>query len=367
MPNITDRRADVVVIGDGVIGLSTALELARRGTACRVLGAPNVGIASLAAAGLLAPSIGHLSADIEPFYHASLTAYPDFLRRLHQVDPELSLVVGLIDTSNGASLNDTSAIARSAARLLSEGDVASLEPALAAPTGGVFYDHEAAIDNVRLHAALKAAAARHPAITLDSNAPVASVVLGGSVVAAVTRSGTRYQADRLVLAAGAWSPAITGLPRALPVEPLKGQMLAVGASPLRRSAMSANVYLVPRGAETLVGATVERAGFDIATDNPSLDALRRAAVALCPALAPAPVTRSWAGIRPATPDLRPILGADPSEPRLVYACGHSKNGILLAPATSNAVASLILGERLAQDLTPFSIERFGANKADHRR
>lgn len=367
MPNITDRRADVVVIGDGIIGLSTALELARRGAACRVLGVPNAGAASLAAAGLLAPSIGHLSADVEPFYHASLAAYPGFLQRLHPVDPELSLVVGLIDTSNGAFLSDTSAIARSAARPLSPHDVASLEPALAAPTGGVFYDHEAAIDNVRLHAALRAAAARHPAIRLEANAPVVRVVLNRSLVAAVTRSGAVYDADRLLLAAGAWSPAIAGLPRALPVEPLKGQMLALGASPLSRSAMSASVYLVPRGAETLVGATVERAGFDIATDQASLDGLRRAAVALCPTLATAPVTRAWAGIRPATPDLRPILGADPAEPRLVYACGHSKNGILLAPATASALASLILGEALANDLSPFSIERFGANEVDDRR
>jgi glycine oxidase len=360
--NITDKRADVVVIGDGIIGLSTALELARRGATCRVLGVPNAGIASLAAAGLLAPSIGHLSPDVEPFYHASLAAYPDFVRRLHSEDPELSLIVGLIDTSNGASLDATSGIASAAARLLSETELASLEPTLSAPAGGVLYEREAAIDNVRLHAALRAVALRSPAITADANAPVARVALGGSVATAVTRSGTVYEADRLVLAAGAWSPAITGLPRPLPVEPLKGQMLALGASPLRRSVMSTDVYLVPRGSETLVGATIERAGFDITTDPESLDTLHRAAVRLCPALAAAPVTRSWAGIRPATPDLRPILGADPDEPRLVYACGHSKNGILLAPATADALASLILGEPVAHDLTPFSIERFGANR-----
>ncbi|HWH51982.1 MAG TPA: FAD-dependent oxidoreductase [Gemmatimonadaceae bacterium] len=362
MSEITDSRADVVVIGDGIIGLSTALELARRGAACRVLGAPNAGIASLAAAGLLAPSIGHLSPDVEPFYHASLAAYPDFVRRLHQVDAELSLIVGLIDTSNGASLDGTSSVASAAARLLSAAQVAALEPSLAAPAGGVLYEREAAIDNVRLHAALCTAAVRSPAITLDANAPIARVTFGGSQVAAVTRAGTVHEADRLLLAAGAWSPAIAGLPRPLPVEPLKGQMLALGASPLRRSVMSADVYLVPRGAETLVGATVERAGFDLATDQASLDTLRRAALRLCPALGAAPVTRSWAGIRPATPDLRPILGPDPDEPRLFYACGHSKNGILLAPATADALASLILGERVAQDLTPFSIERFGANQ-----
>lgn len=364
MPDITDKPADVLVIGDGIIGLSTALALARRGASCRVLGAPNAGVASLAAAGLLAPSIGHLSPDVEPFYHASLAAYPEFVRRLQTVDSELSLVVGLIDTSNGASLEGTSGLAKSAARPLSTPEVASIEPALAAPTGAVFYEREAAIDNVRLHAALRAAAEREPTITLDANAPVACVMLGDSRAAVVTRAGDAYEADRLLLAAGAWSRAVAGLPRPLPVEPLKGQMLALGGSPLRHSAMSDSVYLVPRGAETLVGATVERAGFDVATDQASLDTLHRAAAALCPALASAPVTRVWAGIRPATPDLRPILGADPDEPRLFYACGHSKNGILLAPVTAVALASLMVGERVEYDLSPFSIERFGANKAN---
>jgi glycine/D-amino acid oxidase-like deaminating enzyme len=87
-------------------------------------------------------------------------------------------------------------------------------------------------------------------------------------------------------------------------------------------------------------------------------ALRASAVALCPELAGADVTRTWAGTRPATPDLLPILGADPTWPSLIYACGHSKNGVLLTPATAVAIAAVCLGHSPPTDLQPFSISRF---------
>jgi glycine oxidase len=248
-------------------------------------------------------------------------------------------------------------------RSLSAEELASIEPAVAAPHGGVLYEREAAVDNVRLVAALRAAAGREPRIELHADDAVARVELTASSASVACRSGAVVAAGSVVLAAGAWSSAIGGLPRPVPVEPLKGQMLALGAAPLTRSVMSPNVYLVPRGQETLAGATVERAGFDISTDERWLEALRRAAIELCPSLATAPVTRAWAGVRPATPDLLPIIGADPTCPRLIYACGHSKNGILLAPATAEAVARLALGLEPTHNLAPFSIARFGANAA----
>jgi glycine oxidase len=149
-----------------------------------------------------------------------------------------------------------------------------------------------------------------------------------------------------------------GLPRPLPVRPLKGQMIALGATVLSRSVMGDDVYLIPRGNETLVGATVEEAGFDVSVTSDAVASLRASAVALYPELADARVTRSWAGIRPATPDMMPILGADPDLPALIYACGHSKNGVLLTPATSVAVAALCLDRPTPTSIAPFSIERF---------
>jgi len=123
--------------------------------------------------------------------------------------------------------------------------------------------------------------------------------------------------------------------------------------------MGADVYIVPRRDEIVVGATVEHAGFDLTIIDDSIERLRSAAARVVPSLASASIKRRWAGTRPATPDMLPIIGADPEASRLIYACGHSKNGILLAPATARAVTSLVRGLPSELRLEPFSVTRFG--------
>jgi glycine/D-amino acid oxidase-like deaminating enzyme len=118
------------------------------------------------------------------------------------------------------------------------------------------------------------------------------------------------------------------------------------------------VYIVPRGREIVIGATAERVGFDTTVNPERIQSLRRSASAICPALADASVSRAWAGIRPATPDMLPIIGRDPDVPQLLYACGHSKNGILLAPATARAITELVTGNGNTLDTSEFSISRF---------
>jgi len=119
-----------------------------------------------------------------------------------------------------------------------------------------------------------------------------------------------------------------------------------------------DIYLVPRASEIAIGATVEDAGFDISVNPDSIEALRQSAIRICPALGNAPLLRTWAGIRPATPDMLPILGIEPMDGRLIYACGHSKNGILLAPATAVAVSAIASGRPVPFDITPFRADRF---------
>jgi len=208
--------------------------------------------------------------------------------------------------------------------------------------------------------ALRSALASFPVVTMVDNDPVAMIDLSGNTASLRTLGGRVVEASRVVLAAGAWSSAIAGLPRRIPVRPLKGQMLAVGGVRLQHAVMGDEIYLVPRASEIAIGATVEEADFDVTVVPESIEDLRQSAIRVCPALRDAPVVRSWAGIRPATPDMLPILGADPSDERLIYACGHSKNGILLAPATAAAIAALAVGDAAPFDLTPFRADRFGA-------
>jgi glycine oxidase len=336
-----------------VIGLSTALELARAGASCCVIGIHEAGAASLAAAGLLAPAIGRLSRAAGPFYRSSLDLYPAFVESLREFDPGLSILQGLIEVVGETPTR----VLRASSKPLSAQDVSRIEPSLAAPMGALLHERDGAIDNVRLVGALRRAVTSHPIRCIVAN-PARAVAAAGSGAEVTLGDGVRIEARRVVLAAGAWSPRIAGLPRPLPVSPLKGQMLALDATCLHHAVMGDDVYLVPREHEIVVGATTEQAGFDIGTTSEAVDGLRAAAEALCPALAGAQVVRAWAGIRPATPDMLPIIGPDPDAPWLLYACGHSKNGILLAPATATAIAGMARDKQPEWDLGAFSIARF---------
>jgi glycine/D-amino acid oxidase-like deaminating enzyme len=125
--------------------------------------------------------------------------------------------------------------------------------------------------------------------------------------------------------------------------------------------MGDDIYLVPRLGEIAIGATVERAGFDVSVSPAAIETLRQAAIQICPPLRDAPVLRSWAGIRPATPDMLPLLGPEPLDSRVLYATGHSKNGILLAPVTASIIAKLASGSPAGFDLGPFRVDRFQAS------
>ena len=338
-----------------MIGLSTALELGRMGAQCQLYGARHHETASLAAAGLLAPSVGNLSSAVRPFFEASLARYPEFVESLRQFEPSLSLILGLLDVSTQPTEQSLSRGDR-----LSAQQLADVDPSVFGPHGAVFHARDAAIDNRLLVSALHDALAATSSVSVVHDDPVEMIDLEGSEAAVRTRSDRRVEAQRIVLAAGAWSAAIAGLPRRIPVRPLKGQMLSVAASTLRHSIMGDDIYLVPRPGEIAIGATVEEAGFDATVDPLSIETLRQSAIRVCPSLRDAPVIRTWAGIRPATPDMLPVLGADPSDERLIYACGHSKNGILLAPATGAAIARVALGKEVPFDLMPFRVDRFSA-------
>ena len=336
-----------------MIGLSTAFELGRAGADCRLYGAVHHEAGSGAAAGLLAPSVGNLSPAVLSFFTASLASYPGFVAELRAFEPELSLIEGLLDVSTQPS--DRSL--RSGTRL-SPDQVAALDPGVLAPHGAVFHPRDAAVDNRLLVRALRRAMLSLPTMTIVDDDPVATIDLSGVYAVLSTRGGSRVEAARIVVAAGAWSPTIEGLPRRLPIRPLKGQMLALGGMTLRHAVMGDDIYLVPRASEIAIGATVEDAGFDISVNPDSIEALRQSAIRICPALGNAPLLRTWAGIRPATPDMLPILGIEPMDGRLIYACGHSKNGILLAPATAVAVSAIACGRPVPFDITPFRADRF---------
>jgi glycine oxidase len=169
-----------------------------------------------------------------------------------------------------------------------------------------------------------------------------------------------YAAPEVVIAAGAWSGGIDGMPRPLSVEPVRGQMAAlpwpIGVPPAIM--YNRDCYLVYRDGEALIGSTMEYAGFDFSTTAEGIAQIRSAVSAMYPQLSSLTVRRIWAGLRPVSPDGRPIVGGEPRLPGLWYATGHGRNGILLAGITGVMIRELLDQEEPREELDALRADRF---------
>jgi glycine oxidase len=234
-----------------------------------------------------------------------------------------------------------------------------LEPGLTPSfNGGVHAPEEAAVDPRRLSAALSTALAEAGG-ELRGGAEVTEALIEGERIGGVrTASGEELRAGTVILAAGAWSGVAAWLPEHArpPVRPVKGQILTLrspdGEPACERIVASERVYIVPRPDGRLaVGATTEERGFDTKVTAGGVYELLREAYRLLPDVAEMELEESTAGLRPGTPDNLPLIGMGALE-GLVLACGHYRNGILLAPITGDAVAGAMAGEPLPEPLAP---------------
>jgi glycine oxidase len=226
------------------------------------------------------------------------------------------------------------------------------EPALA-PTVRLALDvpDDHSVDP-RLVAAALAEAARRAGAAVHAHADVAGVATAAGAVTGVTlRDGASVPARRVVVAAGAWSGALDGIPDGarVPVRPVKGQTLRLadpsGPGLLERVVRFEGGYLVPRGdGRYVLGATVEERGFDTTMTAGGAYELLRDASELVPGVLELEISELVAGLRPGTPDNAPVLGAAPGVEGLVWATGHYRNGILLTPVTADLVAAELAGE-----------------------
>jgi glycine oxidase ThiO len=347
--------ADVLVLGGGIAGLTTALAAAARGQSVIILDTPRPGSASRAAAGMLAPSVEEMPAHLLPMALAARDLYPRYLATLTEqtgIDVALNRtgILQLIPSGDVASIRTRTT---GAAEWLDERALAEREPAFAGHPGALLHPFDGAVDNLALMDAL--GRATQQSSTIDC-VPVEILSIDVERRSALTRTRGRYSASSIVVATGAWAGGLAGLPRPLPVRPVRGELLRVQGTGVRHVTYGAGGYLVPRGDTILVGATSEEAGFENETSLAGLAALRGIASRAVPALAGAMVVDHWSGLRPMSLDTHPILGADPDFPALVYACGYSRNGILFAPWAAEHLAGVLAGEP-APDLAPFSVAR----------
>ena len=348
-------NADLLVLGGGIAGLTTALAASERQLSVILIDSPRAGAASRAAAGMLAPSAEKVPQELRAASIAARDFYPAFLDALRdRTGIEVPLDRnGILELAPEGESDRLRTSAPDDSRWLDGSALRELEPALGSHPGALLHPMDGAVDNIALMDALERAVERVPTIkrvaaevlSVDSDQP-----------SALTRTRGRIFGTRLVLATGAWAAGIPGLPRPLAVRPVRGQLLRLAQCPVHHVTYGGGGYLVPRGDTILVGATSEEAGFENETSLAGLATLRNIAARAVPALGAAIVVDHWAGLRPMSIDGHPILGPDPDSPALVYACGFSRNGILFAPWAAARLADLLVGD-VADGIEPFRVDR----------
>jgi len=370
------KHWDAIIIGAGIIGLSVAIELDRRGLRVLVVDKGEPGReASGAAGGMLADFPLELPPALRELAAASARMYPEFVRDLEeasQMKIDLRSTGTLLFTHSKRDLGEEPGACSARADVNSlPAPLTELEPALATEKFSSMNPRflpERSVDPRDLVSAA-IAAAKHRGVDFSSGDQVLSVEVEQGKATGVCTNKTTFAAPVVVNCAGAWSAEIGAHAGAaavippIPTRPVKGQMLCVvmpRKELVHHVIRTPDVYLIPRSdGRLLIGATQEEAGFDKQTVPATIQKLHHAALDIAPALADARILEAWAGLRPGTPDALPILGAT-QLPGYFVATGHFRDGILLAPVTAQIMAQIISGEPPRFELSCFSVARFGS-------
>jgi glycine oxidase len=362
----------VIVVGGGIIGCATAYDLAKAGCRVTLFERATPGAeASSAAAGLLAP-VGETKRS-SPFQKLALDSwarYPDIARELrdvtgvdveHMTTGTLYPIFGRKELVEAQEQTRFPLAKEMGMRVVEGTELRDMEPWLSPEIPAALFvrgDHW--VNNQRLVTAYATAAAGR-GVEIRTGVEVTQLTAEGSRVTGVVAAGERVGAECVLLAAGAWSgPLAASLGLDLPIVPVRGQMMAVSNVPplLRHAVHGHQGYLTPRpSGELLIGATVEHVGFERAMTPEGLAHLVNGAIAVLPELRRRPITRTWCGFRPGTPDDMPVLGPWPGVEGLYVASGHYRNGILLAPATAALMTQAILGGGISDLIKPFLPDR----------
>ena len=369
------RPSDIIVVGAGIVGCSIAFELARRGASVEIVDDRPVGMgATQASAGVLAPYIeAHEGNPLLALTVRSLSMFDAFIASVTDVSgmPVPYKRTGTLDVAaDERELQDLRAIAgvlerRGVPALMLDAEAARAEEPLVADgiAGGLLIEAHGFVAAADLTRAL-VAAARAKGAQLVEQSRVRRIYQRDGDAVAETDRGT-LTSNAVVLAAGTWSGAIAvdGVTSRVPVRPVRGQLLHLGwaGTPLRRVTWSRSCYMVPWDDGTvLVGATSEEAGFDERLTVSGVHDLLQAVSDVIPHAWTATFRGARVGLRPATTDNLPVIGASAVMPNLMYATGHYRNGILLAPLTAQLVADAMLDGVNDPMLATVSPSRFGA-------
>jgi D-amino-acid dehydrogenase len=411
------RGVDVAVIGGGVVGVTSAFELARRGASVTLLerGSELASGCSAGNAGIVGPShvlplanpaavrdgLRWMSRPDSPFYvrpspavipwlgRFAAAAAPARVRRSRSVLRALAVRSAAMHESLGTEWIDTgyrrsgllnvftdekafASACRDAredarhgirSRILTAKQLDAEEPSLASPAAGaILYPDEAHCDPERFVTSVGALAAEL-GVDIRTGVEVLEMRTEGGRIRSLWTTGGDLAVDEVVIAAGVWTPGLTSaLGLDLPIEAGKGYHVDVpaGAGDPERPVWlhGDRVVITPLGERVRFAGTLELSGLDHDVSRRRVDAIGAAVARVFPELAARPVVDIWRGLRPCTPDGLPVIGRAPSIDNATLAAGHGMWGLQLAPVTAQLVADNIGGHRFAHDLAPLRPDRF---------
>ncbi|NBA96432.1 glycine oxidase ThiO [Pseudomonas sp. R5(2019)] len=355
----------VVIVGGGVIGLLTAFNLAAHVEHVTVLDRNAVGQeSSWAGGGIVSPLYPwRYSPAVTALAHWSQDFYPELGARLFAstgLDPQVH-VTGLywLDLDDEQQALDWAVREQRPLRPVDMSAVYDAVPVLGPGFERAIYMADVAnVRNPRLVKSLKAALQALPNVTLSEHCEVQGFIQDGTRIRGVRTAGGDLLADQVVLTAGAWSgDLLRTLALDLPVEPVKGQMILYKCAEdfLPSMVLAKGRYAIPRrDGHILIGSTLEHAGYDKTPTDVALESLKASAIELLPALADATPVGHWAGLRPGSPEGIPYIGQVPGHDGLWLNCGHYRNGLVLAPASCQLFADLLLERAPIIDPTPYA-------------
>ncbi|RAP77748.1 glycine oxidase ThiO [Paenibacillus montanisoli] len=367
-------KESIVVMGGGVIGLSCAYELRRRGHQVTVLDIQRCGgQASGAAAGMLAPYSENVEGS-DPFFRfclESLRLYPDWQQSVKEISGQT------FEYTNSGSLyvayHEADLLALegrlmwqrqfgSSGRILEGDELFRLEPQLSRNVRAALHTPEESHLYAPHYVKALEEACRRLGVDIYENLEQLTVVEWRSKIAVRSKEGHTFRGDRLLVCSGAWAQELSdtfGIQ--IPVYPIRGQICAyaVDVKPVQHMVFGNQGYLVAKENGTLVcGASEDVAGFDTSVTERGIERLRKWNKAMFPFLADRIPFHRWAGLRPSTLDGLPLIGAADGTNRVVFAVGHYRNGILLSPATAMLAADWLEGKPISEDYRAFLPGRF---------
>jgi len=374
------KTYDAVIAGAGIIGASIALELAETGLRVALFDAHEPGReASWASGGMISPAPENAGMiPFMPMSLASVALYPDFIRRVEaasgttvgyrqkgaidvlldgNVQEEVSTVIAL---QHGVGLR---------AEALTSESVRSMEPALTEDTQAAIFRPDEASLNTRAFTDATLKAAQHKGVEIHAHNGAKALWKEGNRCKGLTLEKGQIAAKWTIVAAGCFSARIEGVASYAPVQPAKGQMIALRCESVQIEHILwlEHKYLVPqRDGRIIAGSTIEYTGFDHDVTAGGVELILREVMRMVPGLASARIEETWAGLRPDSPDHLPIIGPTDVE-GLLIATGHFRSGMLLAPVTARLIQEWITKQKVSVDWSRCSPMRFlESTRALHR-